>query len=278
MSLQTRITALAQAIGADVKALLAALAGKAPAVHTHSATSITNAPAGGVTATNMQAAINELDAEKLPKAATEYGNGSGNMNDAPVGSISAYWSVTGAGTNYPATSFTTAWWNVLTFGEPSRKTQIAQQAFATRAGQLWFRHLHDASWYGWYRLPFTTAETGYIVSDGGALGYGAASTGSATQMLSKGYELTLHKPCGRITTHNETLAAGASVTFTFYNTYFGAYDALCLTPLWDGVSGNYRVECTHIGIGGAAIRITNISGAARSDAVQFNFAVIKGGA
>ena len=68
MSLQTRITALAQAIGADVKALLAGLAGKAPAVHTHSATSITNAPAGNIAATNVQAAINELDAEKLPKS------------------------------------------------------------------------------------------------------------------------------------------------------------------------------------------------------------------
>ena len=35
MTLEQRIAALAQAIGADVKALLAALAGKAPAVHTH---------------------------------------------------------------------------------------------------------------------------------------------------------------------------------------------------------------------------------------------------
>ena len=68
MSLQTRITALAQAIGADVKALLAAVAGKAPAVHTHPATSITNTPAGGIAATNVQAAINELDSEKANAA------------------------------------------------------------------------------------------------------------------------------------------------------------------------------------------------------------------
>ncbi len=41
---------------------------QAPAAHTHSATSITNSPAGNVAATNVQGAINELDAEKLPKS------------------------------------------------------------------------------------------------------------------------------------------------------------------------------------------------------------------
>lgn len=41
---------------------------QAPAAHTHPATSITNTPAGGVAATNVQAAIDELDAEKANAA------------------------------------------------------------------------------------------------------------------------------------------------------------------------------------------------------------------
>lgn len=44
------------------------LPSQAPAAHTHSATSITNSPAGNVAATNVQGAINELDTEKLPKS------------------------------------------------------------------------------------------------------------------------------------------------------------------------------------------------------------------
>ena len=41
---------------------------QAPAAHTHPATSITNTPAGGIAATNVQAAINELDSEKANAA------------------------------------------------------------------------------------------------------------------------------------------------------------------------------------------------------------------
>ncbi len=45
-----------------------ALPPQAPAAHTHPATSITNTPAGGLAATNVQAAINELDSEKANAA------------------------------------------------------------------------------------------------------------------------------------------------------------------------------------------------------------------
>lgn len=211
----------------------------------------------------------------MRSAAAEYGSGSGSLNDAPVGSFCAYWTVTGAGTDYPATSLTTAWWNVLTFGSATRKTQIAQQAFNTRVGQLWFRHSHDTTWYGWYRLPFTTAETGYLVSDGGALGYGAGSGGTVTQPTSKSTGVTLNKPCGKITTHAGSLAAGASVSFDLLNT--SAYDCVCVatvdasTPTyWE-----YRVEAVATGAGRVVFRLTNMSPSSMSADVVINFALLK---
>jgi len=50
--------------------LAASDVGAATAVHSHVATEITNTPAGTIAATNVQAAIDELDSEKL--AATSY--------------------------------------------------------------------------------------------------------------------------------------------------------------------------------------------------------------
>jgi len=50
--------------------LAASDVGAATAVHIHVATEITNTPAGTIAATNVQAAIDELDSEKL--AATSY--------------------------------------------------------------------------------------------------------------------------------------------------------------------------------------------------------------
>lgn len=47
-----------------------------PAAHSHAAATIENTPAGNIAATDVQAAINELDATKLP---TTGGNVSGNL-------------------------------------------------------------------------------------------------------------------------------------------------------------------------------------------------------
>ena len=57
-------------VGGQLKELPAGdtLPPQAPAAHTHPATSITNTPAGGIAATNVQAAIDELDAEKANTA------------------------------------------------------------------------------------------------------------------------------------------------------------------------------------------------------------------
>jgi hypothetical protein len=48
----------------DVTGLVTALAGKSPVGHTHAASVITYTPAGGITATDVQGAVNYLDANK----------------------------------------------------------------------------------------------------------------------------------------------------------------------------------------------------------------------
>lgn len=243
----------------------------------HPASTISNTPAGGVSATTVQAAINELDAEKLSKAVTEYGSGSGNLNDAPLGAFSAYWTSTGAGTNYPAPSLSVAWWNVLNFGVSGRRTQIAQQAYATRVGQLWFRHLHDVTWYGWYRLPFTTAETGYLVSDGGALGYGAGSGGTANQPTDKNTSLWLNKMCGVVTTHNQEMVAGQLAVFDVLNTLSTA-DMVAVACI-DTATPNYweyTATATVSGGGRITIFLEKRAGTVnRTDNVVIKFALFR---
>lgn len=239
-SLQARITALAQAIGADIKALVNVY--------------MPRAAFGGTV-------------DKTRK-----------MANAQVGAVDVFVTLDGAGTDWPAQSLSTAWWNVFTFGIPGRLSQVAQQVFHTRVAQFWFRHLHDAIWTPWYRHPFTFAETGFILQDGGALGYGSGCGGSVTQAVSKSTAVTLNKPCGQITLHNASMAAGATVQFNFSNSYIGAYDKVLCQVFVGGVVNafSYRAECSWVGPGGGAISVTNVSNGALAEALTLNFAVIKG--
>lgn len=152
-------------------------------------------------------------------------------------------------------------------------TQIAQQAFDTRRGQFWFRHRHDTTWHGWYRLPFTTAEYGYLVSDGGALGYGVGAGGTVVQATNKFTAVTLNKPTGQITMNGAALAAGAAVAFRLNNTLINGLDNVIVTPFNNDA---YRVDMQAIFDGGCHIRVTNMTGGSLSDAVVLNFAIIKG--
>lgn len=116
---------------------------------------------------------------------------------------------------------------------------------------------------------------GPVGDAGGALGYGSGSGGTVTQPTSKSTGVTLNKPCGRITTPAESLAAGASVLFDLLNT--SAYDCVCVatvdasTPTyWD-----YRVEAVATGAGRVVFRLTNMSPVSLAANVIINFALLK---
>lgn len=117
------------------------------------------------------------------------------------------------------------------------------------------------------------ATGGFLVT-GGALGYGVGAGGTVTQATSKSTTVTLNKPCGQITMNGAALAAGATVAFTFSNTFFTATDLMVVATA--SPFGNYSVRASYSAPGTTVIYVTNTSGGSLSEAVVLNFAVIKG--
>jgi hypothetical protein len=119
---------------------------------------------------------------------------------------------------------------------------------------------------------------GHLVNAPAALGYGAGSGGTVTQATSKSTAVTLNKPTGQITMNAAALAAGASVVFQLNNTLITNTDVLVAHGVYTGVLNpvNYSVQVLYSQTGAANIRVTNISGGSLSEALQINFAIIKG--
>lgn len=108
----------------------------------------------------------------------------------------------------------------------------------------------------------------------GGLGYGFGAGGTVTQSTSKSTAVTLNKPCGQITMNNAALAAGASVSFQVNNTLVLSTDTVVVTAY---NNANYRVEPMYVvGGGNFGIRVTNVTGGSLAEALQINFAIIKG--
>lgn len=325
MSLQTRITALAQAIGADVKALLAGLAGKAPAVHTHSATSITNAPAGNIAATNVQDAINELVAEKVAKSGDTmtgplsqaagtaalpsytfsgntntgiYSPGENRVGIATAGAqrveVNASGNV-GIGTSSPTAKIDVRAGTIRLSTDDARSAPFGINRSDTGSvngmASIAMFGSGTNSYLG--NITFSTTRVdvfnaavveamridgsgNVLVTGSGGLGYGPGSGGSVTQPTSKNTGVTLNKPGGMITTHAESLAAGAATTFALNNSVIASVDVVVATISYHGGAGlNYRVTA-HTGLTGqCALTLQNISGTARAEAIEIHFAVIK---
>ena len=123
--------------------------------------------------------------------------------------------------------------------------------------------------------PLLLNPNGGAVLAGGALGYGVGAGGSVSQTDSKSAAVTINKPCGQITMHNESLAAGASVEFALNNTLLGPNDGLVVNP--NGFAG-YAVEVAYFSTATSVVlRVTN-KGATRSDPVAILFRLIKGAA
>lgn len=294
MSLQTRITALAQAIGADVKALLAGLAGKAPAVHTHSATSITNVPAGGVTATNMQAAVDELDTKKLPKSGgTMTGSLTLPANGLVVGSnqIVASGGNVGLGAAVPRAPLHS--FNAANFGAPDT-TGTGVTGVSARiqggsvnldlgvysSGNLWIQGRLNTDNATTFQLVLNPVGGPVLVGSGG-LGYatGIGAGGSVAQATNKSTSVTLNKPSGQITMSSENLAAGAAVRFYVYNDKVTSASTVGCAV--DGSTPNaleYEAKAIVVGSGYFVVRLSNVAGSGKATSVLINFAVALGSA
>ena len=116
-----------------------------------------------------------------------------------------------------------------------------------------------------------------LVTGSGGLGYGVGSGGTVTQATSKSTAVTLNKPSGHITMNNAALGANTTVSFDLNNSLLTIYDGVALTMAGSIFThGNYQIWAGNIIAGVITIYLRNISGGSLSEAVAFNFQVIKG--
>ena len=76
--------------------------------------------------------------------------------------------------------------------------------------------------------------------------------------------------------HNASLAAGAAVGFTLYNSIIDSFHSVCVEQVISHTSAAYNVWVDSKGVGAAFIVVKNISGAPLSEPIVLSFSVIKG--
>ena len=118
-----------------------------------------------------------------------------------------------------------------------------------------------------------TSGLGVLAVAPTGLGYGTGAGGTVTQLTSKATAVTLNKPTGQITMNNAALAAGATVSFSVFNSICGQNDVAVVSAY---NNANYRVTVLYNKNIEFAIQVTNTTGGSLSEALVINFAIIKG--
>lgn len=108
------------------------------------------------------------------------------------------------------------------------------------------------------------------------MGYATGTGGTVTQLTSKATGVTLHKLCGRITTHTAALAAAAEVTFVVTNNQVTTNSIILVNIQSGGTAGSYIVSVGAVGNGTFNIVLGNMSTGSLSQAVLINFMVFNG--
>jgi len=128
------------------------------------------------------------------------------------------------------------------------------------------------------RLRIDTAGNVTLQGSTGLLGYGTGSGGTVTQATSKSTGVTLNRANGQITMNAAELAASTTVQFTVSNSLVTTNDNIVLTLITGdaNVGLNYQYWVGNLSSGAFVVNVRNISGASRSEALVFNFAVLKG--
>jgi len=122
-----------------------------------------------------------------------------------------------------------------------------------------------------------TFPAGALVTGVALTGYGTGSGGGVTQATSKSTSVTLNKPTGQITMHAESLASGATVSFTLNNTtvtsndWFGA-----VITAGYGSAADYNVWCVMPTSNQVSITLKNMTAGALATAVRLTFISLKG--
>ena len=174
-------------------------------------------------------------------------------------------------------------------------------AALTSVGGLEFKNAGDSNGYGakiqslnsggsqlvfanrnasatWTERARIDSSGNVLVTSAAGLGYGTGSGGTVTQATSKNTDVTLNKPTGQITMNNAALGANSTAQFSCTNSLCANKDTV-VTSL-SSVGGipslnNYQIN-SYVQNGAIVFGIRNTSAGTLSEAVVFNFAIIKG--
>lgn len=116
----------------------------------------------------------------------------------------------------------------------------------------------------------------FVVFEKGGIGYQGAqgAGGTVTQATDKSAAVTLDRTTGQITMNNASLAAGASVSFTFNNATINQVDILHIKYSSGGTNNAYRIEALEAALS-ATVTVTNTTAGALAQAIVLKFYVFK---
>lgn len=150
---------------------------------------------------------------------------------------------------------------------------------AHAVGEFVFNRLGTAGLIGWKCTTAGTPGTWEALYSGygtSPVGYATGAGGAVAQATSKSTGVTLNKPCGQVTMNAAALAAGASVAFTVTNSQVAASDAVSLSlASGNAAAGTYNYQVDKVSAGSFVISVKNISAGSLSEALVFNFALLK---
>ena len=125
--------------------------------------------------------------------------------------------------------------------------------------------------------------SGQVLSSGnaasGGVGYAAGAGASVTQLTNRTTGVTIHAPCGTITTNNTSLAAEAAASFTVTNSAVNIGDVVVISQRSGAVGVMTDVVVIAVAQGSFVIAVMNgnvAAGTAETGAIIINFAVIRG--
>ena len=242
---------------------------------------ITTAASGNLAATNLNAALAELQGDIDTRAAL--GGSAGQSFSMLNGTVAGTLSVTGVST-FNGKTFLAGVNAGLEIGAPSANTPYIDFHSGSTSADYDARILASGG-NGTFGGGSLSLLASYIIVDGtlsltgasSTLGYGVGAGGTVTQATSKSTSVTLNKPSGQITMNAAMLDAGASVAFSFFNSLLSAGDLLHV-QVTSPVSGfdHYSVQAVSVGAGGCTIVLKNEFVGSLSNSPVIGFAIIKG--
>ena len=125
-------------------------------------------------------------------------------------------------------------------------------------------------------ISVPVAASAAITTTSGGIGYAAGAGGTVTQQTSKSTAVTLNKVCGQIMTNGAALAANAAASFVVNNNQVAATDTVSLVlASGNATASSYTYQVDKVSAGSFSVTVRNVSAAALSESLVFNFAVQK---